>query len=61
MKFYKQRITLNYQNIPSSYNDTKCIAKYPYLLLYAERTVNELKAIDVINSTDKIQHGELLI
>lgn len=40
---------------------TKCIAKYPYLLLDAERSVNELKAIDVINSTDKIKHGKLLI
>lgn len=62
MKFYKQRIMLNYcQNIPGSYNDTKCIAKYPYLLLDAERSVNELKAIDVINCTDKIKHWELLI
>lgn len=61
MKFYKQRITLNYQIIPGSHNGTKWIAKYPYSLLYAERSVNELKAIDVINSTDKIKHGELLI
>lgn len=61
MKFYKQRIMLNYQNIPGSYNDTKCIAKYPYSLLYAERSDNELKAIDAINSTDKIKHSELLI
>lgn len=59
MKFYKQRLTLNYQNIPGSHNDTKCIAKYPYSLLYAERSVNELKAIHAINSTDKIKHGEL--
>lgn len=59
MKFYKQRLTLNYQNIPGSHNDTKCIAKYPYSLLHAERSVNELKSIDAINSTDKIKHGEL--
>lgn len=61
MKFYKQRIMLNYQNIPGSYNDTKCIAKYPYSPLYAKRFVNEFKAIDVINYTDKIKHSELLI
>lgn len=40
---------------------TKCIAKYPYLLLDAERSVNELEAIDVINSTDKTKNSELLI
>lgn len=55
MKFYKQRIMLNYQNIPGSYNDTKCIAKDPYSPLYAKRFVNEFKAIDVINYTDKIK------
>lgn len=61
MKVYKQRIMLNYQNIPGSHNDTKCIAKYPYSPLYAKRFVNEFKAIDVINYTDKIKHSELLI
>lgn len=52
---------LNYQNIPSSHNDTKCIAKYPYLPLYAKRFVNEFKATDVTDYTDKIKHSELLI
>lgn len=52
---------LNYQNIPGSHNDTKCIAKYPYSPLYAKIFVNEFKAIDVINYTDKIKHSELLI
>jgi len=61
MKFYKQGIMLNYQNIPSSHNDTKCIAKYPYSPFCAERFVNEFKATDVINYTDKIKHSELLI
>lgn len=54
MKFYKQRIMLNYQNTPRSHNDTKCIAKYPYLPLYAKRFVNEFKASDVANYIDKI-------
>lgn len=60
MKFYKQRLMLNYQNIPGSHNDRKCIAKYPYSPLYAEGFVNEFKAIDTINYTDK-WNSEILI
>lgn len=52
---------LNYQNIPSSHHNTKCIAKYPYLPLHAKRFANEFKATDVANYTDKIKHSELLI
>lgn len=62
MKFYKQGIISSITRIfLVAIMTQKCIAKYPYSLLHAEKTVNELKAIDVINSTDKIRHGELLI